>query len=326
VSLAEVPAVAGVAHRHVSVNGVRLHVAEAGHGPPLILLHGWPQHWWCWRHLIPRLARDYRVLAPDLRGWGWSDAPRDDYAKATFAADILALMDAEELGRVRLIGHDWGGWVGFLLCMRHPERFSQYLALNIAPPWPTVDPRVLLELWRFWYQVVVAAPRLGTWVLRNRPDLVEKVIKLNARDGSAWTSAEMNAFTEPLEDRERARASSLYYRTFLLRELAPLIRGRYRSHRLTTPTRLLFGIHDRAISTRLLAGFEPYADDMEVELVAQAGHWIAEEAPDLVADRALAFFAAVSAAADSAEPRAGHRAGGGAGRDTPQRAAAGPAR
>jgi len=320
------PQVAGVEHRYVQAGRLRMHVAEAGAGEPVLLLHGWPQHWYMWRAIIPPLAERYRVIAPDLRGLGWTDAPANGYEKEVLADDVLRLMDALELDRVRLIGHDWGGWVGFLLCMRHPERFSQYLALNIAPPWPTVDPRVLLELWRFWYQVVVAAPRLGTWVLRNRPDLVEKVIKLNARDGSAWTSAEMNAFTEPLEDRERARASSLYYRTFLLRELAPLIRGRYRSHRLTTPTRLLFGIHDRAISTRLLAGFEPYADDMEVELVAQAGHWIAEEAPDLVADRALAFFAAVSAAADSAEPRAGHRVGGGAGRDTPQRAAAEPAR
>ena len=91
------PPVPGVEHRDVAVNGVRLHVAEAGVGPPLILLHGWPQHWWCWRRLMLRLAEDYRVLAPDLRGWGWSEAPRDNYAKDTFAADILTLMAAEGL-------------------------------------------------------------------------------------------------------------------------------------------------------------------------------------------------------------------------------------
>src|SRR3954452_11781105 len=66
------PVVRGVSHRMVEVDGVRLHVAEAGSGPTLLLLHGWPQHWWCWRKLIPDLARTHRVIAPDLRGWGWS--------------------------------------------------------------------------------------------------------------------------------------------------------------------------------------------------------------------------------------------------------------
>jgi len=94
VELSEVPPVAGVTHRYVNAGGVTLHVAEAGEGPPLLLLHGWPQHWWCWRHLIPRLAPQYRILAPDLRGWGFSDAPPGDYAKATLAADIVALLDA----------------------------------------------------------------------------------------------------------------------------------------------------------------------------------------------------------------------------------------
>jgi pimeloyl-ACP methyl ester carboxylesterase len=119
----------------VAVNGVRLHVAEAGAGPPLILLHGWPQHWWCWRRVMPRLAEDYRVRAPDLRGWGWSDAPRDDYSKAAFAADILALMDADDLDRVSLLGHDWGGYTSFLLSLEHPERIERKVALDVAPPW-----------------------------------------------------------------------------------------------------------------------------------------------------------------------------------------------
>jgi pimeloyl-ACP methyl ester carboxylesterase len=79
-----------------------------------------------------RLAEDYRVLAPDLRGWGWSDAPRDDYAKATFAADILALMDAERLDRVSLLGHDWGGYTSFLLSLEHRERIERMIALDVT--------------------------------------------------------------------------------------------------------------------------------------------------------------------------------------------------
>jgi pimeloyl-ACP methyl ester carboxylesterase len=135
---AGMPSVPGVTHRFVDANGVTLHVAEAGSGPPLLLLHGWPQHWWCWRLLIPRLAESYRVIAPDLRGFGWSGAPRGSYAKSTFAADVLALLDIEGLDRVRLVGHDWGGYTSFLLALEHPERVERMVALDItlrgAPP------------------------------------------------------------------------------------------------------------------------------------------------------------------------------------------------
>src|SRR5947209_2285710 len=103
----QLPSIEGVEHRRVSVNDAELHLACAGDGPPLLLLHGWPQHWWCWRHVIPTLAHSRRVIAPDLRGWGWSQAPPGDYAKSTFAADVLALLDAEGLDRVSVIGHDW---------------------------------------------------------------------------------------------------------------------------------------------------------------------------------------------------------------------------
>src|SRR3712207_6665910 len=116
-----IPTVEGVTHRFVDVGDTQLHVAEAGYGPPLLLLHGWPQHWWCWRHLIAPLAEHHRVLVPDLRGWGWSDAPPGAYDKATFAADVLALLDAEGIDRVRIVGHDWGGFTAFLLGLEHPE-------------------------------------------------------------------------------------------------------------------------------------------------------------------------------------------------------------
>ena len=91
---APLPSVPGIAHKRVRANGVELHVATAGEGPPVVLLHGWPQHWYCWRRMIGPLAERYSVLAPDLRGWGWSEAPPGDYSKATFAADIVALLGA----------------------------------------------------------------------------------------------------------------------------------------------------------------------------------------------------------------------------------------
>ena len=88
------PQVPGVMHRFVNIRGVRLHVAEAGSGDPVVLLHSFPQHWYAWRHVVPLLAGQYRLICPDWRGFGWSQAPARGYDTASRAADVLALMDA----------------------------------------------------------------------------------------------------------------------------------------------------------------------------------------------------------------------------------------
>src|SRR5204863_13630 len=105
-----------------------------------VLQHGWPQHWYAWRHVIPELARTRRVIAPDLRGMGWSEAPPGRYEKETFAGDLVALLDALELEQVDLVGHDWGAFAGFLACLHAPGRFRRFLALGITQPRPTPDP------------------------------------------------------------------------------------------------------------------------------------------------------------------------------------------
>ena len=108
--MSALPEVEGVTHHWVRVRGVELHYAEAGSGDDVVLcLHGWPQHWYEWRRLMPALAADgYRVIAPDLRGFGWSEAPADGYEKENLADDVLALLDELGLERVKLVGHDWG--------------------------------------------------------------------------------------------------------------------------------------------------------------------------------------------------------------------------
>ena len=120
--MSDLPRVDGVTHRTVRARGIDFHLAEAGSGEDVVLcLHGWPQHWYEWRHLMPALADRHRVLALDLRGFGWSDAPRDGYVKEDMATDVLAVLDELGLDRVKLVGHDWGGWIGFLLCLREPQ-------------------------------------------------------------------------------------------------------------------------------------------------------------------------------------------------------------
>jgi pimeloyl-ACP methyl ester carboxylesterase len=128
------PHVPGMTHRFITVRGVRLHVAEAGSGDPVLLLHSFPQHWYAWRHMVPLLAGQYRLICPDWRGFGWSGAPRGGYGTRARVADLFALMDALGLGRVRLIGHDWGAHAALGAALEAPERVSHLLAVNAGHP------------------------------------------------------------------------------------------------------------------------------------------------------------------------------------------------
>ena len=284
------PQVEGITHRFVKVNGIHLHLAEAGSGEPMLMIHGWPQHWYMWRYQIPYLAQHYAVICPDLRGFGWSDAPATGYEKERLVDDMIALLDTLNLKRIRLVAHDWGGWVGFLLCLRQPERVQRYMALNIPHPFQTLDSRALL-LWRFWYQWVIASPLLGKWIIQNQSGLVRRLLQWGVVN-KTWTDEEIAIYTSRLQEQARAYASVLLYRSFLLSEFIPIVRGRYCSLRLPTRTLILFGVHDFALAPEFLKGYEPYADDLKVELVPNSGHFIAEDQPELVTKRALEFFVA----------------------------------
>jgi pimeloyl-ACP methyl ester carboxylesterase len=274
------PDVPGVEHRWVRAGDVDLHVAEAGDGGPLLLVHGWPQHWWSWRHLIGDLATTHRVVCPDLRGFGWSQAPRGDYAKATLAGDLLALLDALDIERAHVVGHDWGGWIGFLLAMRAPERVQSLLALSIPPPWFRSRRSPASALFAS-YQLLLAAPLVGEAVLRSSPRAVETLIRAGAHRGGAFSDEDLRRYSHVLRDPDRAAATSALYRTFLTRE----VHDRDGMHPPAVPHRFVIGADDplRAV-IRSAPG--------EVQTVPDAGHFLPEEAPEAVLAHIRATIAA----------------------------------
>ncbi|HET7417938.1 MAG TPA: alpha/beta hydrolase [Solirubrobacterales bacterium] len=287
--MSDLPHVDGVTHHWVKARGLDFHYAEAGSGDDVVLcLHGWPQHWYEWRHLMPALADRYRVIALDLRGFGWSEAPKDGYEKENLVDDILAVLDELGIDRLKLVGHDWGGWLGFLLCLREPERFERYLSLNILPPWTSAR-AMAPQLWRFWYQWLISTPGIG-YQLHRSGKFVPKVLVGGSVVKAAWDNATIHAFSDTFEQPDRARAAVQMYRTFTLREAPEIMRGRYADARLRVPTLLLFGTGDAALNHELLAGYERHADDMQLEKVDGCGHFIVDEKPDLVAEKARAFL------------------------------------
>ncbi len=277
----------GVGHSLIQTDRLAVHVAEAGGGEPVILLHGWPQHWWEWRLVIGPLAKHYRVICPDLRGFGWSAAPRDGYEKEGMAADLIALLDALGLERVRIVGHDWGGFISFLAALRAPERFSHLLALGIIHPWlarGALTPLGIASV--FGYQGPLLTPLVGVAVQRHTP-FISWLMRLSRPGG--WEPNVLAAYGDRLREPARARASVALYRTFLARELAPLLAGHYRDRRLEIPSRLIIGERDPVIG-RGLDRFERFAPRMSLERLPDVGHWLPEEVPDLVVEAALDLF------------------------------------
>jgi pimeloyl-ACP methyl ester carboxylesterase len=264
-----------------------MHVALAGAGEPLVLLHGWPQHWWQWRHLIAPLAQHYQVICPDLRGLGWTEAPPTGYTAETQAEDIIGLLDQLGVRRFRLIGHDWGGAAGYLLALRHPRRVARYIAINTANPFLRPTPRVLLNGARLWHALAnttrPTATPIPAFALRHW-----------TRHPDAITPPDRALFLAQFREPERRRATVRYYRNLVGREIPLLLAGKYRWSRLTVPTLVLAGDHDPLLPPTQLTGFGRHATDLRVELLDQVGHFPPAEAPDRVLRRALPFLAASS--------------------------------
>jgi len=283
------PHVPGVTHRFVTVRGVRLHVAEAGSGDPVLLLHSFPQHWYAWRRVIPLLAGQYRLICPDWRGFGWSQAPARGYDTASRAADILALMDALGLDRVRLVGHDWGAHAAFRLALREPGRVSHLLAVNAAHPWLR-QRRLVPQLWRFWYTAFWEYPRIGRLVLGHWPGLTRFLLRHGAAGPAAWQPGEIEEFIAASRQPGTARAGEALHWQFVLHDIPGIILRRYGRMRLTVPTVILAGSQDWMLPPKLLAGADRHADDLQVQVVPGAGHFLADEQPAVVAQAARELF------------------------------------
>jgi pimeloyl-ACP methyl ester carboxylesterase len=296
------PHVAGVEHTEVVVRGLRLHVATAGpaHGPPVVLQHGWPQHWYQWRHLIGPLAEaGHRVVAPDFRGFGWSEYPPDeDFRKETLVDDLIALCEALGYARISLVGHDWGCWVGWLLCLRRPDLVDRAVLLSAPPPFPPdrIEPAALGRVGRLAYQLPIAAP-LPSAVKRAYFQRLDTLLGGQPPD-------QVDVYAATLAQPSQVRASTLLYRQFLTREVGPLIARRYGGQRLTVPVRYLVGEGDLLFYEGLVDEPAAYADaDYRGEVLRGIGHFIPDEAPDLLRERVLGFLATPNSQGTVVTPR-----------------------
>jgi pimeloyl-ACP methyl ester carboxylesterase len=277
------PEAPGFGHLVVETPGLRSHVATVGEGEPVVLLHGFPQHWWQWRAVAPVIAADgYRVICPDLRGAGWTEADDPHVERETRLHDVLALLDALGIERAHLVSHDMGAITAMQLTYDHPERVRTAVELSVPPGFMTFSPRVAPGFRHL--------PRF-VW---HRPGASLRGTFSEAYVAHPMSEDTVEAHLAPMSRPEIDAAVRPLTRGMILPEAVRLGRGVYRRRRLTVPTLFVFGRRDRPWTeenlSRLCRDPQRYADRAELAYLDDAAHFVTDDAPAAVARLALDWF------------------------------------
>ena len=282
-------------HGQTIVNGVRLHYVEAGAGPLVLLLHGFPEFWYSWRFQIPALAAaGYHVIAPDMRGYNLSEKPPGVLPYhirhlVGDAAELLRAFGGEQGGY--LVGHDWGGVVAWHTARRHPELVQKLVILNAPHPnrFLEVLHDVPAQRRKSWYVALFQLPWLPELLLPRTAKQVERSFRASGANPHHFTLDDARQYAEALNQPGAKTAMLNYYRNMARRTLAN--RMRELPHELAMPTLLLWGTEDVALDIVNADAdkLRRWVPNLQVELLG-ASHWVQMDAPERVNELILEFF------------------------------------
>ena len=271
------------------VNGIHLHLRTEGTGPPCILLHGYPETSYTWRHTIPALARHFTVYAPDFRGWGESEA-RGPYSLDTMVDDILALMDALGHERYTLVGHDWGAATAYHIARLHPERLDRLVTINM--------PAKRFNKWRPLHFYFFMLPLLPEVVMGLFGDgFVRLILRWWAHRQDAFPESVVRYYQAAARRPGANGATRSYYRNTMWDMALP--RGKKqdlgphaRPRRVSVPWHVLWGAQDPVSPLENVEYFREDVPGVPVTLIQDAGHFPQEEQPERFNEALLAFLLA----------------------------------
>ncbi|HZB64667.1 MAG TPA: alpha/beta hydrolase [Nitrososphaeraceae archaeon] len=275
-------------HNMVSVNGIQLHYVTGGQGDPIVLLHGWPETWYEWRHIMPALAKNYTVIAPDLRGLGDSSKPLTGYDGKTVAEDIHQLVTQLGFKTIFLVGHDIGTQVAYSYAAAHPTEVKKLVVMDLTIP--GFEPPGMMPIWwRSFHQTPDVPEALVqgkemmylSWFYRNL-----------AYNPSALTQTDINEFVSHYSAPGGMRAGFEYYRAFPEDAIQNI---NYSNTKLTMPVLALGAGYIPAFGGNItmptiVYGMQKLAENATGITVPNSGHWIPEERPDFVLGQLSKFF------------------------------------
>lgn len=282
----------GWQHRFIETNSIRLHCVTQGEGDLVVLLHGFPEFWYSWRHQIPTLSQHFKVVVPDLRGYNDSDKPATGYDLDTLSADIGGLIQRLGYARAHVVGHDWGGTIAWHFAQKFPNLLDRLAILNAPHPQQFKQEMLsnLDQVRRSWYLWAFQVPALPEWLIRqNLPSIVRNLFQEQAIRKGAFTLKDTEIYQAALEKPGALSAVLNHYRQLFSpqtwldwgRPLVPI----------NVPTLVLWGEEDFLFSQKLTEKMDRLVSvPLRFKLLRQCGHWIQQEVPQTVNRELLDFL------------------------------------
>jgi pimeloyl-ACP methyl ester carboxylesterase len=275
-----------IRHGYAQIGGVRLHYAERGsNGRLVILLHGFPECWYSWRHQLMALGDNYRVVAPDMRGYNLSDKPArvEDYRMNLLVDDVLGLVRHFGERQAAIVGHDWGAGLTWAVAQSHPEYVWKLAALQVPPMAAWRANMTFRQALRSWYMLFFQLPRVPEWLLSAKDyALVERAFKKTVARPGAFTDADIAVYKQALREPGALTAAINYYRANVFSMFTR--RRRERGEEIgdgciRVPTLFIFGEQDHAIVPETVRDVKAYVDAPYREVrIKQSAHWVQNEA------------------------------------------------
>ncbi|MEH1933509.1 MAG: alpha/beta hydrolase [Nostoc sp.] len=268
-------------HDYITTNGVKLHYVTQGEGPLMLMLHGFPEFWYSWRHQIPEFAQDFKVVALDLRGYNESDKPNEQsaYVMDEFIKDVEGVIKALGYQKCVLVGHDWGGAIAWSFAYTHPKMLERLIILNLPHPAKfSQGLRTPQQLLRSYYVFVFQLPWIPELLLQSSDyQAIETIFKGTAVNKSAFSKADIDAYKDAAAKRGALTAMLNYYRNIFQQRMLNSNWGV-----LEVLTLMIWGENDTALGKELTYDTAAYVRDFQIKYIPNCGHWVQQEQPELV--------------------------------------------
>ena len=268
-------------HDYITTNGVNLHYVTQGSGPLMLMLHGFPEFWYSWRYQIPEFASDFKVVAPDLRGYNDSDKPASQsaYVMNELVRDVEGIITGLGYEKCVLVAHDWGGGIAWSFASKYPQMLEKLIIMNCPHPAKFSEGlRTPQQLLRSWYMFFFQLPVIPELFLQSQDyQFIENAFKGMAIKKSAFSTEDINVYKDAAAKRGALTAMINYYRNILG---SPMFNQN--SSILEVPTLMIWGEEDTALGKELTYGTESYVENFQIRYISNCSHWVQQEQPELV--------------------------------------------
>ncbi|MDJ0899273.1 MAG: alpha/beta hydrolase [Xenococcus sp. MO_188.B8] len=267
---------------YILSNGVRLHYVTQGEGPLMLMLHGYPEFWYSWRYQIPEFAKDYKVVALDLRGYNESEKPQERaaYGIAELIKDVEGVIKGLGYDRCILVGHDWGGAIAWSFAYAHPEMLEKLIVMN-SPHLAKFaaalrsNPQQMLRSWYILFFQIPLLPELRLQFDNYRA--IASAFIDSAINKTAFTPEDLAAYKNAAAKPGALTAMINYYRNIFPRPL-----NQTTWDVLQVPTLMIWGKNDKFLGKELTYDTQDYVKDFQLRYIPNCSHWVQQEQPNLV--------------------------------------------